>query len=230
MCGRFVIARASGDLVTLFDADFLDPDLPGPSWNIAPGTGIPLVFESLKPESEGRHLRTAFWSIVPPWAKELKTSKYPTFNARVETVNEKPTFKNLVAAKRGLIPADGYYEWANVEGKKVAHYIYPRDKECLAFAALYSWWRDPLISDGEHQWVLTATILTHPAPKPVAELHHRAPVFVARSLWDEWLDPRIDARAGLLDEVVSRSSGIAANLTWKLSDSGSKLLFEHTFE
>lgn len=212
MCGRFVIARASGDLVTLFDVDFLDPDLPGASWNVTPGTEIPIVLESLKPEVAGRHLTTAFWSIIPPWATELKISKYPTFNARVESVNEKATFKSLVATKRGLIPADGYYEWVKDGTKKVPHYIHPRDDRLLAFAALYSWWRDPT-GQGDEAWALTATILTRSAVGDLAELHDRSPVFVAPEFWDDWLDPAVDARLGLLDAVVERSPEIATNLT-----------------
>ena len=105
---------------------------------------------------------------MPRWATEL-ASKYPTFNARSETVTEKATFKNAVVRSRAILPADGYYEWHTVDGPsgkpvKTPHWITDPVEGELAFAGLYSWWRPPVAEGAEPEpWVLTATMLTRAA-------------------------------------------------------------------
>lgn len=92
MCGRYVVARATADLVSMFDVDEVGKNLPGPGWNIKPTTRVPLVLESAKGRDEVvRRLEAARWSLTPSYSKELRT-KFATFNARSETVAEKATF------------------------------------------------------------------------------------------------------------------------------------------
>ena len=54
------------------------------------------------------------WGLVPSWwPKPLKELKAATFNARVETVAEKPFFREAFRRTRCIIPASGYCEWQN---------------------------------------------------------------------------------------------------------------------
>jgi putative SOS response-associated peptidase YedK len=99
------MARAIGDLVSLFDVEETAENLPGPAWNIKPTNRIPVILESAKGGDEAvRRLETARWSLTPSYSKELKT-KFATFNARSETAAEKNTFRGSVKSKRLVVPA-----------------------------------------------------------------------------------------------------------------------------
>jgi putative SOS response-associated peptidase YedK len=224
MCGRYANTKSGEELGAYFEADEVDAVAMPPSWNIAPTQQVPIVVDRLsKDDPDGvpsRLVTTARWSLVPRWATEL-TSKYPTFNARSETVTEKATFKNSVVRSRGLLPADGYYEWHTVAGAdgapvKTPHWITDPVDGMLAFAGLYSWWRPPQPSaqDGGEPapWVLTATMLTRAAHGPAASIHDRAPVTLPRETWDTWLDPTVEGDAALVDMVVAESEIVLERL------------------
>lgn len=175
-----------------------------PSWNIAPTTPVPIVLE--KRDDRARLVTTARWSMVPPFADSL-TLKYPTFNARSETVSEKPTFRGSVPHQRAILPADAYYEW-HTEGRVKTPYAVTSPAGELAFAALYSWWRAAAGSE----WVLTATILTMAAPDPIAWLHDRTPVVLSPEDWDWWLNRETTADQSFIDDAVLRSRPFAEAL------------------
>jgi len=216
MCGRYANTKSGEELGRYFEADEVDEVRLPPSWNIAPTQQVPIVVDRLpKDDPEGvpsRFVTAARWSLVPRWATEL-TSKYPTFNARSETVHEKSTFKGALVRSRAILPADGYYEWHTVGTTKTPHYIHdPVDGE-LAFAGLYSWWRAP-VADGQppSPWVLTATMLTRAAHGPAASIHDRAPVMLPREVWDEWLDPTVEGDQDLVEMVVHESEQVLERL------------------
>lgn len=205
MCGRFIITDTASDLAAMFDVEHEGESLPEPSWNIKPTEQIPIVLESAKTGPVVRRLEAARWSLVPSFATELQSS-FPTFNARAETAAEKPTFKSSVASRRALVPASGYYEWRMVGGTKTPYFIYSDDGLPLAFAGLYSWWRNPALDDDDPaRWVLSATILTQDAEGPVAALHDRMPVILAEEWWDQWLDPHTRGDQSLVDAAVAAS-------------------------
>lgn len=104
MCGRYVVARATADLVSMFDVMAAGDNLPEPAWNIKPTNRVPVVLESAKGEDEPvRRLEAGRWSLTPSYSKELKT-KFATFNARSETAAEKATFRGSVKSKRVILP------------------------------------------------------------------------------------------------------------------------------
>jgi len=106
------------------------------------------------------------WGLIPTWAKDLAIQKY-TLNAKIETVTEKPSFKNSVN-KRCLVIADGFFEWQwlDPKGKKKQQYeIGLPNQELFAFAGLYSQWVDK--STGEIK--NTYTILTTEANPLMAD-------------------------------------------------------------
>lgn len=113
-------------------------------------------------------LMSARWGLIPAWAKEAPQAS--TFNARIETAGEKPTFRGAFARRHALVPADGFYEWSG--GRR--HRITRRDGEPMVFAGLW---------EGE-----TFTILTRAARTDMAALHDREPVMVGRRQWQDWLD------------------------------------------
>jgi putative SOS response-associated peptidase YedK len=106
-------------------------------------------------------------------------------NARSETVREKPAFKNAIKRRRCLIPADGYYEWQDAGGRKRPFFIHRRDGQPVGFAALAETWMGP---NGEE--TDSVAIVTAPASRDLAALHHRVPVTIAPEEFERWLDGR----------------------------------------
>ena len=205
MCGRFVVAGERRDLLGLFEVEVEADDLPPKSWNIRPTDQINVIIDSVKPDQpKVRRLESARWSLTPSFSKTL-AMKGPTFNARSESVAEKPMFKNSARSKRALIPASGYYEWKTEGKQKTPFYIHPGEG-MLAFAGLYSWWRDHSKEDDDaERWVLTATILTMDAVGALRDIHDRTPVTLPAEWWSDWLDPGIAGDQSFVNAAVAAS-------------------------
>ncbi|MEY4476689.1 MAG: hypothetical protein RJA31_193 [Actinomycetota bacterium] len=204
MCGRYASTLSGEELGRYFAVDEIADVELRPSWNIAPTQQVPIIVE--KRDDRSRLLTTARWSLVPPFAESL-TLKYPTFNARSETVCEKASFRSAVVHQRAILPADAYYEW-HTEGKSKSPYAVTPTDGLLAFAGIYSWWRESPTAE----WVLTATILTMAAPEPLAWLHDRTPIVLGNDDWDWWLNRETTANPTFIDELVARSIPVASEL------------------
>ena len=120
-------------------------------------------------ENGARHFKLMRWGLVPSWVKDPRKITL-LINARSETVNDKPAFKNAMRRRRCLIPADGYYEWQVAGGRKRPFFIHRRDGHLFGLAALAETWIGP---NGEE--LDTVAIVTAPASADLAVLHHRVP-------------------------------------------------------
>jgi len=127
------------------------------------------------------------WGLLPSWAKD-DTFRKNTLNARLETIQEKPSFKPYVQ-NRCLILADGFYEWQwlDPQGKKKLKYLITvEDEEAFAFAGLWNKWINP-----QNGLILnTYTIITKPANALMAEIHNskqRMPFILHRKDENSWL-------------------------------------------
>ena len=212
MCGRYASFREAQDLADAFGVQDVAPDAAAlaPSWNLAPTDPVRIVVERAEKDAPTgapprRALRLARWGLVPGWAKDPSVGAR-MINARAESLDERPSFRRALAARRCLVPAEGYYEWtAPPPGSpprtpKVAHWIHRGDGGILAFAGLYEFWRDPARGDDDPlRWLVSTTIVTDGAPpaRDLAALHDRRPVVLAPGRWDAWLDPRLDGAAAL---------------------------------
>ncbi|PPF25509.1 hypothetical protein C5C34_01450 [Rathayibacter rathayi] len=111
LCGRFVLSQTAADLVALVDIDEPGADLPEPSGNIAPTQRIAVVAESMKGVEEGspprRRLAGARWGLVPRSAADPSAGP-PLINARIESVAEKPSFRESFGARRAIVPASDW--------------------------------------------------------------------------------------------------------------------------
>ncbi|ALE06118.1 hypothetical protein AL755_12625 [Arthrobacter sp. ERGS1:01] len=202
-----------GDLVAELEAE-ADANLElRASYNVAPTTDVPIVLERLVDGEPHRQVHVAQWGLVPRWAKDASVG-VRAFNARTETVLDKPTFRSAVKARRCAVPVEGYYEWKKLpDGKgKQPYFVHSQDGSLTTFAGLYEWWKDPAKADGaEDQWLLSCTILTMPAPPDgeLATLHDRLPVPMDADTMDAWLDPAAGEAATLVALVLSRAYGVA---------------------
>ena len=152
-----------------------------PRYNIRPTQELGFICE----RNGERQVKDGMWWLVPFWAKEKP--KHATFNARSETAREKPTFRESFKSKRCLIPASGYYEWTKNEGDKGRdpHFIHLPENSPYCFAGLWAY--------NSNLDITSCTILTGDAAPEIADLHHRMPIILKRSAFDEWLSEETNA-------------------------------------
>ena len=207
MCGRYSVSVPAADLMEEFEIDDLFDGLPGPDYNVAPTVAVPAIFERTSPTDTGevrRRLAPLVWGLVPSWAKDRSIGSR-MINARVETVAEKPAFRKAFAARRCLLPADGFYEWyagggrrrapgaASAKPVKQPFFIHRADGGLLVMAGLYEIWRDPTKDrDDDSAWLRTCTVITTEATDAAGHIHDRMPMVIRRDAVDAWLDPEAD--------------------------------------
>lgn len=183
---------------------------------VRPTDQVPIVLATLAdrndPDSElVPRAALAQWWLTPPFSPVLR-GKYPTFNARSESVTEKPSFRAAVVSQRAVLPASGYYETQKSGPQPVPHYIAPLEG-LIYFAGLYSWWKDPAAdSEDPSRWHLTTTMLTQQATGALADIHDRMPVMLARDSINEWVDPRVHGDRHLVDATVAASATLSEQL------------------
>lgn len=107
-------------------------------------------------------------------------------NARSETITEKPMFKESIHTRRCMIPANRYFEWQTLEGRKQKYSLFPEDHAFFFMAGIYR----PEGPNGVPSFV----ILTREAPEGIRQIHPRMPVILPRDQWNEWLNPIVDPR------------------------------------
>ncbi len=221
MCGRYASSRRPEDLVEEFQIDENQvKEALAADYNVAPTKPVYAVLQRPAREGDGephpaaRQLRLVTWGLVPFWAKDPGVG-HKMINARVETVSEKPAFRRAFAARRCLLPADGYYEWyttsqktASGRPRKQPFFIHPADGSVLAMAGLYEIWRDPAKADDDpERFRWTCTVITTTAEDEVGRIHDRAPMLVEREQYDAWLDPERSTPGDLRGLLVPAAPG-----------------------
>jgi len=183
MCGRYAVTSAPEAIRMLFGYAE-QPDFP-PRYNVAPSQPIAIVRQV-----EGkRSFVLVRWGLLPSWVKDPKNFNLQ-INARGESLTEKRAFQAAVKRRRCLIPANGFYDWKAVGGRKQPYYVRAKSGEPLAFAGLWETWTGP---NGEE--LETATIVTTRANDMLAGIHDRMPVVVPPDAFDLWLDcENVDAK------------------------------------
>jgi putative SOS response-associated peptidase YedK len=198
MCGRYLIISSPEAIRRLFRYPE-QPNFPA-RYNIAPTQPVPIV----RIADGQRQFALVRWGFIPAWVKDPRTFTL-LINARGDSVNDKPAFRNAMKRRRCLIPADGFYEWRAAGGRKRPYVVRPRDGGPIAFAGLWESWMGP---NGEE--METAAIITTQASRDIVHTHDRMPVIVPPDAFDFWLDcTNVDAltaaaviapaRAGLLE-------------------------------
>ena len=215
MCGRYASSSRPEDLVEEFEVDedrtgevarsiLVTPQNPPagqPDFNMAPTKQAPVVLtRAVRGDADAapvRQLRLLTWGLVPSWSKEVKLGLRMT-NARSESLLDTSSFARAAAARRCLVPADGWYEWqlspTVVDGRgkprKQPFFIHRSDGASLAMAGLYEFWRDTSrAEDDPDAWLTTYAIITTAAEPGLDRIHDRQPLVLERADWSDWLDP-----------------------------------------
>jgi putative SOS response-associated peptidase YedK len=177
MCGRFTLKTNPRKLAE----EFLLGETPvwEPRFNIAPTQDVAAV--RLSAPGGKREFVRLRWGLVPAWATDVSIGNR-MINGQAETATEKPAFRSAIKARRCLVLADGFYEWAKVPGGKQPYYFQMRDGRSFAFAGLWERWE----KGGEP--LETCTLLTTSANKVVGQFHERMPLILEPADYDLWLD------------------------------------------
>ena len=188
MCGRYRIddGRDSVELREIIDAvNWRGAAAPiKTSGEIFPTDTVPVVASS-------RRMTPAAFAMW--WGYALPEGGRRIINARSETAESKPLFRDGMRQRRCAVPATNYYEWARTGGRRGAKYaIRPPEGDVFYMAGIYR-----IARDGPE-----FAILTREAGGDIAFIHSRMPVILPRELMEDWIDPRIDASELLMHAVT----------------------------
>ena len=191
MCGRFTQKATPVELAEAFGLAELPADL-GPRYNIAPSQ--PVMVIANRPGPRRAELMT--WGLVPPWARK-PLAPGQLANARSESAAEKPSFRQALRWRRGLLVMDGFYEWQTVGKHKQPYWFSLPSQQSFAVAAL---WELPNPQGGSGTPTV-CLLTTEPCPA-VAPLHDRMPVILPPGAWSTWLSDAPVAPAELQQLLI----------------------------
>ena len=181
MCGRFGLFATPELLEEFFTLTEPAAAAPSPRYNLTPGQAVAVVREY----DGRRQLDSLQWGLVPFWAKDATIGRR-LINARLDSLAEKPAFREAWTRRRCLLPASGFYEWSEPKGgRKRPYFIRAGAEPLLALAGLWERWRSPSGDSLE-----TCVIVTTDANTQLKPIHDRMPLLVPRAVHATWLDPR----------------------------------------
>lgn len=165
LCGRFSLTVEGNAIAEYFRIRDLSVQYQ-PDHNIAPGQMIPVITGTY----DKRRLSLMRWGLIPSWLKK-PSAGYKMFNARAETIDQKPSFRNAFYKRRCLIPAESFYEWKQ-RGENPLRIYLPNHK-IFSFAGIWELWKP---KDGEV--VLSCSIITTEPNNFMKNIHNRMPVIL----------------------------------------------------
>lgn len=161
----------------------IDTDKFRPVYNAAPTQYLPVITNKDK-----NKIQFFKWGLIPFWAKEKPMGNY-LINCRVETMAEKPSFRNLASRKRCLVISDGFYEWKKDRKRKIPYCIKLKNNELFSFAGLWDTWKD---KSGEN--IYSFTIITTRPNELIAPIHDRMPVILTPENEQLWISNELNIK------------------------------------
>lgn len=197
MCTNFTPTRNGQWVKEHFGVDLPTSDYPVEAY---PAYAAPIVVKS---HQNGRvACGLARFGLIPSWAKDDKISRH-TYNARSETVHEKPSYRNAWRQRRyGIALLDNFYEPNYVTGKAERWKIELETKEPFGIASIWDTWTDPTSGELVTSFsMLTVNADEHPVMKQFHKLgdEKRTPVVLAPNQFDEWLSADLANAIGMMN-------------------------------
>jgi len=201
MCGRYTAVK-NFDQLAKKAGTFVRGVPYVPRYNIAPTQLAPVIFQ----DGGQPTVKLMRWGLIPFWAKD-ETTGGMLVNARVETLAGKAAFRESFKRRRCLVPADGFYEWKEREGKRQPFRVVLRSGEPFCFAGLWDRWIRPVAEESvtagqaraqSGEVIDSFAIITRAAIATVAPLHDRMPVILAPEHFEDWLADAAPPGAGQL--------------------------------
>ena len=175
MCGRYVVTNPVTKTKKIVKTAIKVEDIE--NYNAHPYQNLPVI----KKYTNGNTLENLKWGIVPSWSKKKEFK--PLINARLETIDEKISFKKLIKLTRCIAVADGFYEWKREDKNKIPHYFLREDKKTMYLAAIYD----------NNEFCL----ITEQASNNVNVVHHRQPVIINESDINRYLNLELNGSSFL---------------------------------
>ena len=156
----------------------------------------------------------ATWGLIPHWVNTVEQQKKiwnSTLNARVETIFEKPAFRDAAHEKRCIFYVDGFYEHHHFNNNTYPFFIHSKNKKPLALAALWSTWQHP-----EHGGTINSfSIVTTLGNGMMAKIHNnpklkepRMPLMLSEEMEERWLSSNTTIKKQI-EEVLNSTNDIA---------------------
>ncbi|OUW63226.1 MAG: DUF159 family protein [Pelagibacteraceae bacterium TMED201] len=202
MCGRYVVTSPVSKTKKLVKSAIQVED--NENYNAHPNQKLPVI----KKYKNGNTLENLKWGLLPSWAKDKDFKSL--INARLETIDEKVSFKKLIKDFRCVAIADGFYEWKREDSKKTPYYFIRKDKKPIFFAAIFE----------NDQFCL----ITEEAKENIKPIHHRQPVILNQTDVNRYLNLQLLGSGFLKDckkpdlifHQVSKEVNIPTNNTVSL--------------
>ena len=166
MCGRYVVTNPVSKTEKIVKSAIQVDDIQ--NYNAHPYQKLPVI----KKYKNGNTLENLKWGLIPGWAKNKEFKAL--INARLETIDEKVSFKKLIKNFRCVAVADGFYEWKREDKVKTPHYFTREDKKTIFFAGIFE----------NDQFCL----ITDEATDNIKEIHHRQPVILNKTDVNHYLN------------------------------------------
>lgn len=193
MCGRYQTSKVAQEIERIFDAK-IDKKIYKQNYNAAPTQNLPLIANNNPGE-----VQFFKWGLIPSWSKDEKIA-FNMINARIETLNEKPSFKSLVKKTRCMVITDGYYEWKKLDNtNKQPMRICKQDESLFAYAGLWTEWKNP-----EGIIIPSFTIITTDAYQSLSEIHNRMPVMLNTDAAKAWLMNELEVEQLQKEMIVQK--------------------------
>jgi len=177
MCGRFTQAYTWRELVSLYRLAQPAVNLQA-RYNVCPTDIVDVV----RPRENGLELVPMRWGLIPWWWKQPMKALPPTFNARAESIADKPMFRDAFKRSRCVVPASGYYEWKPTPTGRQPYYISAADGSVLSMAGLCDQWKDRETGERVH----SCTIIVTAANVLTREIHDRMPALLGTDQIEAW--------------------------------------------
>tara|TARA_B100000945_G_scaffold314496_1_gene312193 strand:- start:457 stop:1080 length:624 start_codon:yes stop_codon:yes gene_type:complete len=182
MCGRYIVINPVSKTKGLVKSAIQVDD--NENYNAHPYQQLPII----KKYTNGYTLEKLKWGIIPSWSQ--KKDFKPLINSRLETIDEKISFKKLIKLKRCIAVADGFYEWERAEKEKKPYLFKREDKKTIFFAAIYD----------EKGF----SLITEQASENILQIHHRQPVILNQKDIKSYLDLQLDGSSFLKETKKPR--------------------------
>lgn len=194
MCFSISYALKKEGLEKRFNAKFETTAIYRPVYHVS-AFSIPEVpvITNAKPDT----ISQLKWGLIPSWVKDetkAMSIRLKTFNARAETIFEKPSFRNSIITKRCIVLVDGFYEWHDLKGKKYPYYIRLADHSAFAIAGIWDFWLNPP-KDETYQTFSVITTQANPLLEKIHNIKKRMPVILKPEDENRWLDEGLDKPA-----------------------------------
>ena len=186
MCGRYVIKNPVTKTSKLVKSAIQVDDIE--NYNAHPYKKLPVI----KKYKNGNTLENLKWGLIPNWVKDKDFKAL--INARLETIDEKVSFKKLIKNNRCVAVADGFYEWKREEKEKIPNYFVRKDANTIYFAGIYE----------EDQFCL----ITEEAKDNIKEVHHRQPVILNQTDVNRYLN--LELQGVFKSDIPANSTAIVA--------------------